>query len=58
MILVPAGLFGDDMVDEKMNVVIVTAMSQISDRPSDVMAFLLTTEAHSIISTHNFSTKF
>jgi hypothetical protein len=28
------GLFGDDMVDEKMNVVVVTAMSQISDRPA------------------------
>jgi hypothetical protein len=36
-----------------MNVV-VSAMSQISDCPSDVTAFLLTTEAPSIISTQFF----
>jgi hypothetical protein len=53
-----AGLFGDDMVEEKMKVVVVSAMSQISDRPSVVTAFLLTTEAPSIISTQNFLTKF
>jgi hypothetical protein len=33
-----AGLFGDNMADEKMNFVVVSAMSQISDCPSDVMA--------------------
>jgi hypothetical protein len=39
------------MVEEKVNVVVVSAMSQISNHPSDVTAFLLTTEALSIIST-------
>jgi hypothetical protein len=33
-----AGLFGDDMVEEKMNVVVVSAMSQINYHPSNVTA--------------------